>query len=180
MQAKHITPGMTVRVDTILGRLAPATVSRRLTGGSRSRLFVVRTDDGIEHTVTAAKLLPMPGSILGGWETTGELIVPPVAIPGTAINRRRMVERMATRNARRITDACGRVHVGESPLATVRAVYAAAGKRSLRSAPPAFRRGVVRQILACRAANVAEYRAVMGHAPLPTEAQITAAMLACR
>jgi hypothetical protein len=180
MQAKHITPGMTVRLDTIPGRLAPATVSRWLPGGSRSRLFVVRTDEGVEHTVTAAKLLPMPGSILGGWETTGELIVAPGAIPGTAINRRRMMERMAARNARRIVAECGRVHVGESLLATVRSVYASAGKRSLRSAPPAFRRGVVHTILAARAANVAEHRAVMGHAPLPTEAQITAAMLAVR
>ena len=180
MQAKHLTPGMTVRLDTLRGRLATATVIRLAPGGSRSRLLVVRTDDGVEHTVTAAKLLPAPGSILGGWETTGELIVAPGAIPGVSINRRRMVERTATRNSRRITDACGRVHVSESPLATVRAVYAAAGKRSLRSAPPAFRRGVVHTILAARAANLAEYRAVMGHSPLPTEEQITAAMLACR
>jgi hypothetical protein len=35
-------------------------------------------------------------------------------------------------------------------------------------------------ILATHSANRDEYRAVMGHAPLPTEAQITAAMLACR
>jgi hypothetical protein len=35
-------------------------------------------------------------------------------------------------------------------------------------------------ILATHAANRSEYCAVMGHGPLPTESQVTAAMLACR
>jgi hypothetical protein len=53
----------------------------------------------------------------------------------------------------------------------------AATRASLRRS---FRRGAVHMILATHAANLAEYRAVMGHSPLPTEAQITAAMLSCR
>ena len=178
MKTRHLIPGLAVRI-AIGGRLHPVTVIGH-TGAGRSIIHTVRTDAGKLHKLPASKIWPMPESVIDGWETTGEEIVAPGAVAGVRINRRRMIERVCRENVRRIADACGRVHVGESPLATVRAVYAAAGKRSLRSAPPAFRRGVVRQILACRAANVAEYRAVMGHAPLPTEAQITAAMLACR
>jgi len=178
MQAKHITTGMTVRID-IRGRLTAGTVISQ-TGEGRSIVYCVRLDSGTERALPASKLWPMPESILGGWETTGGQIVAPTSITGTRINRRRMIETMGGINARRIKDACGQIHVGASRLEAVRSVYAAAGKRSLRDAPPAFRRGAVHMILATHAANVAEYRAVMGHAPLPTEAQITAAMLACR
>lgn len=177
MQAKHLLRNLECRFE-VRGRLHTATVVYM--GEGRSAKVCVKTDDDTYHHIAPAKLWPMPGAIVGGWETTGEQIVAPRAVAGVRINRRRMVERSCRTNVRRITDACGRVHVGESPLATVRAVYAAAGKRSLRDCPPAFRRGIVHLILSCRAANLAEYRAVMGHAPLPTEAQITAAMLACR
>lgn len=178
MQAKHITPGMTVRID-IRGRLTAGTVISQ-TGDGRSILYCVRLDSGTERVLAAGKLWPMPESIVGVWETTGGQIVAPTSVTGARINRRRMIESMGGINARRIKDACGSVHVASSPLEAVRSVYAAAGKRSLRDAPPAFRRGAVHMILATHAANRAEYREVMGHAPLPTEAQITAAMLACR
>lgn len=178
MLTAQITIGMTVRID-VNGRLTPATVTGT-TGEGRSRRYCVRRDYGTEHTLPASALWPVADTVVGGVRTTGGQIVAPRAVPGVRINRRRPMEAQAGVNARRIADACGRVHVADSPLATVRAVYTAAGKRSLRNAPPAFRRGVVHAILAARAANRAEYITVMGHAPLPSEESVTAAMLSCR
>lgn len=180
MLRSQITPGMTVRAADARGNLTTVTV-RTITGRGRGLRAVVAHDDGTTDAVALARLWPAPGSILHGLETTGGQIVAPPAIPGVTINRRRRMESMAGANARGIARIVGRHHVSESPRAILRAVIAAAsGRGSLRVMPPAFRRGAIHCILATIAANRAEYQRVMGHAPVPTEAQVTAAMLACR
>lgn len=176
MLAKHITIGMVVRIDT--GDRYSLSAGRVVRRDSPRRWTILF--DGEEYSRPAGKIWPAHGTAPGGWESCGANIIHPSPIPGVRINRRRMIENQTGSNTRGISERLGRLHVSETPMAAVRAVYAQCGKKSLRWAPPAFRRGVVHTILATHASNRAEYRAVMGHGPLPTEAQITAAMLACR
>ncbi len=162
MLAKHIIIGMVVRIDTgSRYSLSPGRVVRRDSPRRWTILY-----DGEEYSRPAGKIWPAHGTAPGGWESAGGNIIPPPKLPGVRINRRRLIEDQAGHNTRGIRERLGRLHVSAAPMAAVRAVYAQCEKRSLRFAPPAFRRGVVHTILRLHAANRAQ--------------QVTAAMLACR
>lgn len=107
-------------------------------------------------------------------DSCGGRIVRPSKIPGVRINPNRAIERMEGRNALIIRKRCGAVHVWTPPMQAVREVI---GKAKWRPFPPAFKRGLIHCILKTHAANLKEFRVVMGHNPAPSKAMVTAAML---
>jgi hypothetical protein len=127
-----------------------------------------------------------------GWEeiahagrrlTSGAPFSRPAAFPSVGLshlNRDREVEALVGVNLAVIERIVGGCHVGDSLLTVCRAIRNKMGRNATRRVPVPLRRGLWQTAARLHAANRAEYREVMGHAPLPTEAQVTAAMLACR
>ena len=114
--------------------------------------------------------------------SSGAPLAPPAAIPEvglTRVNPARPVESLVGVNLSAATRLVARRHVSDSLLTVARSI-ARTMNGGARRMPVPLRRGLWQTVARLHAANVAEYRAVMGHAPLPTEEQITAAMLACR
>lgn len=127
-----------------------------------------------------------------GWEdiaaagrvvSSGARLVAPTAVPAVGlvnVNPSRPVEPMVGVNLAIVTRRVGNCHVADSLLAVCRSIRRSMGSHSTRRVPVPLRRGLWQTAASLHAANRAEYRAVMGHAPLPSEEQVTAAMLACR
>ena len=107
----------------------------------------------------------------------------PACHPGAGLshlNRERLVELPVGPNMaglRRIVDRC---HVAESLLHVARQIHRAMGRHATRRLPVPMRRGIWQAAAAAHAYNRSEYRAVMGHAPLPSERMVTEAVgIAC-
>lgn len=115
--------------------------------------------------------------------TSGAPFSRPAAFPSvglTHLNRDREVESLVGVNLAVIERIVGGCHVADSLLTVCRSIRDKMGRNATRRVPVPLRRGLWQTAARLHAANRAEYREVMGHAPLPAEAQITAAMLACR
>lgn len=107
----------------------------------------------------------------------------PAAHPGAGllyINRDRAVELPVGGNLAGLRDRLSRVHVAESLLGAARRIQRTMPRHRTRRLPVPMRRGLWQAVAMIHADNRATYRAVMGHAPLPSERQVTEAVgLAC-
>lgn len=169
MKQAEVTVGMRAHVR-IGSRLAVVTVEHQTRLNGRVKFVCRTTDTGRQIVCTAARLRAIP-------ESTGGEIVTPGAIGGVLINSARSIEQMGRHNRRGIREFSGRRHVGMSRLALARAFCEHIKARSLRQHPPAFRRGALHCLFKAHAENLQQYREVMGHAPVPSEELITAAMM---
>lgn len=153
------------------GRLAPVQVMRQLPGRGRLRFECYTRDTNRVIKATAARLRPIPAG------EPALALVRPDEIAGVRLAPRRLVERMERFNRSGIERFVDRQHVATPLLEVCRAFVRHVKRRSLRDFPPAFRRGAWHCVIGRHLANQREYRQVMGHAPLPTHEQVTAALL---
>jgi hypothetical protein len=203
MLTKDIQLGMQARVK-IGDRLAVVTVERKAnySGGRRQEWFCRTHDTGRMITATAARLRPMPGTpenaaaharrqkaaekrcakkpnVCRTPADHAPVLVAPAPVPGmfAVANPARPVERMARFNHEGIARILGSIHVGASWRDACRAVFKVVGKGGrLRGMPLPMRRGCWQAVAEIHADNLAAYREVMGHKPLPTVEMIAAAM----
>ena len=204
MLAKEITIGMQARVK-IGDRLAVVTVTSKAnySGGRRQAWWCRTHDTGRMVSATAARLRPIPGSPEAAADRGRKLaaqrrresqprdakpatiqpaleLVPPQPVPGmfTVVNQSRQLERLSGFNHRGVSRILEGVHVAASWRAACRAVFAVIGKGGrIRAVPVALRRGCWQSVAEIHAINRRNYTEVMGTAPAPSEATITAAML---
>lgn len=178
---------------------------RRRCGGRSQTVFDCRTlDTGRSITATAARLRPVPGTPeaaveqarkrkaqarriaatpAGTYNSTpahpAPVLVAPSPVPGMVenVNPWQPVERLVGYNREAVERICAGVHVALPWSAACRAVYRVIGKGGrLRGYPRALRRGAWLKVAEEHAANRAQYVAVMGHAPIPSEEIVTAAL----
>lgn len=178
---------------------------RRSCGGRSQTVFECRTlDTGRSITATAARLRPVPGTPeaaveqarkrkaqarriaatpAGTYSSTpahpAPVLVAPSPVPGMVehVNPWQPVERLVGYNREAVERICAGVHVALPWSAACRAVYRVIGKGGrLRGFPRALRRGAWLKVAEEHAANRAQYVAVMGHAPIPSEEIVTAAL----
>lgn len=177
---------------------------RRTYGGRSQTVFDCRTlDTGRPITATAARLRPVPGTPeaaveqarkrkaqarriaatpAGTYSSTpapAPVLVAPSPVPGMVenVNPWQPVERLVGYNREAVERICAGVHVALPWSAACRAVYRVIGKGGrLRGYPRALRRGAWLKVAEEHAANRAQYVAVMGHAPIPSEEIVTAAL----
>lgn len=169
MKQNDVQIGGRYRVK-IGSRLAEVTVLRRLDGRGRARFECRTGDTGRTIKATAARLRPCVDSPRGR-------IVAPTAIPGVALNPARKMERMERFNSSGIVRFCDRLHVSVPLRQACREFVRSVNRRSLRDFTPEFRRGALHCVMAHHSFNRDQYRQVMGHAPVPTEEMVAAAML---
>lgn len=103
----------------------------------------------------------------------------PAAHPGAGLlhlNRERAVELPVGANRSILRTHVDRAHVAESLLAVARRVVRSMGRHGTRRLPVPLRRGLWQAVAMIHADNRATYRAVMGHAPLPSEEMVAAAV----
>jgi len=201
MLTKDIQLGMQARVK-IGDRLAVVTVERKAnySGGRRQAWWCRTHDTGRMITATAARLRPMPRTPENAAAHARRLkaaekrcaakpnvsnpehtpvLVPPHPVPGmfAVANPARPIERMARFNHEGIARILSGIHVGASWRDACRAVFKVVGRGGrLRGMPLPMRRGCWQAVAEIHADNLAAYREVMGHKPLPTVEMITAAM----
>jgi hypothetical protein len=202
MRQNEVSIGGEYRVR-IGDRLAPVTVLRRLEGRGVARYLCRTGDTGREVRATAARLRPLPGTPEaaaerkrawdarrrreaknppGTYRSTPDhrpTLTAPAPVPGM-VERVRPdvpVERLVGYNAEMVRRVVAGVHAAQPWSVACRAVYAVIGKGGrLRGFPRHLRRGAWLAVAEEHAANRAQFRDVMGHAPIPSEEMITAAM----
>lgn len=111
--------------------------------------------------------------------SAGGPLTAPVAHPGAGLHRvsaDRPVELPLGHNLHSLRRRMGRVHVAESLLDACRSIRGALGVCGSRRLPVPLRRGLWQAVAAIHADNRAVYRAVMGHAPLPSEGMVARAV----
>lgn len=202
MLAKEITIGMQARVK-IGGRLAVVTVTGKANySGGRRQAWWCRTEDTNRMiTATAARLRPMPGTPEAAADKSRKLaaqrrqvaastpkpatfqpaleLTVPQPVPGmfAVVTPSRPITRLDGFNHRGVSRILDRVHVAASWRDACRAVFAVIGKGGrLRSVPLPLRRGCWQAVAEIHAINRRNYTEAMGHAPLPSEETIAAAM----
>lgn len=156
-------------------RLAAVTVLRAIDGRGRLRYECRTADTGRIVRPTAARLRPAAAAKA----PTAPTLVPPAPVPGmiSRVNLTQPVERLRGANRDNIQRLCAAVHVSESYAAVCRHVYRKiGGRKTLAHHARPLRRGLWLAVAENHAANLELYRHVMGHAPLPSEEMITAAM----
>lgn len=203
MRQNDVTIGGEYRVK-IGDRLAPVAVISRHQRPGKQTTFQCRTlDTGRTITATAARLRPVPGTPeaaveqarkrkaqarriaatpAGTYASTpahSPVLVAPSPVPGMVerVNHSQPVERLIGYNREAVERIVAGVDVALPWSSACRAVYRMIGKGGrLRGFPRALRRGAWLKVAEEHAANRAQYVAVMGHAPIPSEETITAAM----
>ena len=205
MRSADVTLACEYRVK-IGGRLAPVVViarrERRTCGGRSQTVFDCRTlDTGRSITATAARLRPVPGTpeaaveqarkakaaaravkvakALGKPTEYAPKLVAPSPVPGMVerVDPSRLIEPLIGYNREAVERIVAGVNVAMPWSSACRAVYRVIGKGGrLRGFPRPLRRGAWLRVAEEHAANRAQYVAVMGHAPIPSEEMITAAM----
>lgn len=201
MRQTDVTIGGTYRVR-IGDRLATVTVLHRRSGSGRARFVCETHDTRRQITATAARLRPVPGTLDAEREgrrraaaasaargprafsgSPGTVAVEPVPVRGMLdrISPAVPVLRLSRPNAalvHRAVDAC---HVAESFPHVARAARRAVASCVIwGTIPRALRRGIIHAAAVRHAGNRETYRAVMGHAPLPSERMVTEAVgIAC-
>jgi hypothetical protein len=209
MRQNEITIGMECVVK-IGSRFAPVTVLRELpTHYSRRRKFACMTHDTRrEITATAARLrhaIGTPGDVaenaraaarqrrIGREQRAAEARpwTMPEGIVATVEDARPipgMIARVGRLPVMRLneTDRAGvdrlvdRLHCAESPMAVCRRIRRGLERFQWRTIPATLRRAVLLAGLERHADNVAAFRDVMGHAPLPSERMVAEAVgVAC-
>lgn len=120
---------------------------------------------------------------IGRQASAGAPFARPAGHPGAGlqrVNRERLVEMPAGANLAILRQIVNRCHVAEGLLAVAREVSRRMGRHGTRRLPVPLRRGLWQAAAAMHAENRAEYRAVMGHAPLPSERMVAEAVgIAC-
>lgn len=194
-----------VRIGDRLAPVAVIRRRVRRNFGREQIVFDCRTlDTGREIVATAARLRPVPGTPeaaaeqarkrkaqarriaatpAGTYTSTpavpAPVLVAPSPVPGMVenVNPWQPVERLVGYNREAVERIVAGVHVALPWSSACRAVYRVIGKGGrLRGFPRALRRGAWLRVAEEHAANRAQYVAVMGHAPTPSEETITAAM----
>jgi hypothetical protein len=92
------------------------------------------------------------------------------------VNRGRAVELPAGANLAILRGIVDRCHVAESLLSVARRVRQRMGRHGTRRLPVPLRRGLWQAAAEMLGGNRSTYRAVMGHAPLPSESMVAAAV----
>lgn len=193
MRQDEVTIGMQARVK-VGGRLAVVTVLRALPGRGRLRYECRTADTGRLIRPTAARLRQTvetsrpaqkpaaaaePSPVPAPWDGhPGDAWLPLAPVPGLLPSRGTgKVLRLSQANhafVRRIVD---REHVAVGMRRIARAVRAAIGERiQWGTIPRDLRRGVLFTAACIHHGNRERYAAVMGHAPIPSEEMIAAAM----
>lgn len=187
-------------------RLAPVTVKgkreRRMGVNRWQTVFdCVTGDTGRDIVCTAARLRPLPGTPEAAAEQARarkaaakrakarpaaapvpayepKLVAPaPVAGMVRTVNPSQLVEPLVGRNREMVERIVAGVHVAMPWSAACRAVYAVIGKGGkLRGFPRHLRRGAWLAVAEEHARNRKLYRETMGHAPIPSEEIVAAAL----
>ncbi len=202
MRQNEITIGMQA-VVRIGCRFAPVTVLRELPSrhNQRRRFACLTHDTRRELAATAARLRPSPGSPADDaarsrasaaaarrrrdeeprpWTMPDGM----VAAVETARPVRGMIDRVGRMPVMRLseTDLSGinrlvdRMHCAETPMEVCRRVRRGLERFQWQTIPATLRRAVLLAALRQHAENRGTYREVMGHAPMPSEEMVTAAM----
>ena len=205
MRSADVTLACEYRVK-IGQRLAPVVViarrERRTYGGRSQTVFDCRTlDTGRSITVTAARLRPVPGTpeaaveqarkakaaaravkiakALGKPTEYAPKLVAPSPVPGMVerVDPSRPIEPLIGYNREAVERIVAGVHVSMPWSAACRAVYRVIGKGGkLRAFPKPLRRAAWLKVADEHARNRRLYIEAMGHAPLPSEEIVTAAL----
>ena len=205
MRQNDVTIGGEYRVK-VSGRLAPVVVTgkreRRVSLGRWQTVFEARTlDTGRTITASAARLRPVPGTpaaaaeqarhakraaravtvakALGKPAAYEPRLVAPSAVPGMVrrVDPSRLIEPLIGYNREAVERIVAGVHVSMPWSAACRAVYRVIGKGGkLRTFPKSLRRAAWLLVADEHARNRRLYVEAMGHAPIPSEEIVTAAM----
>ena len=205
MRQADVTIGGEYRVK-IGSRLAPVVAiarrERRSCGGRSQAVFECRTlDTGRSITATAARLRPVPGTpeaaveqarrakataravkvakALGQPTEYTPRLVAPSPVPGMVerVDPSRPIEPLIGYNREAVERIVAGVHVSMPWSVACRAVYRVIGKGGkLRAFPKPLRRAAWMLVADEHARNRRLYIEVMGHAPIPSEEIVTAAM----
>jgi hypothetical protein len=202
MLAKDVQIGATYRCR-VGDRLALVTVLAA--PGRGHRKFTCQTQDTDRRVLaTAAKLRPIPGTALdeaeqarkrkaharrvaatpvGTYNSTPVLPEPVLVAPSPVagmvgtVNPRQPVERLVGHNRAAVERIVAGVHVGLPWSSACRAVYRVVGTRGrLHSFARHLRRGLWLKVAEEHASNRRLYLESVGHAPIPSEDVVAAAM----
>lgn len=203
MRQTEITIGMQAAVK-IGQRLAVVTVTGKAnhSGGRRQEYWCRTHDTGRMIHATAARLRPMPGTPEAAAEArrrrqaeerraktapkptqTREIVTPrlvrPAMVPGMVrnVSGDNLVEPLIGANREGVVRIVAGVDVSLPWSAACRAVYRVIGRsKALRAFPRPLRRAAWLLVAEEHARNRRLYRETMGHAPIPSEETITAAL----
>ena len=192
MRQNDVTIGCEYRVR-VGDRLATVTVMRRLDGRGRARYLCLTHDTRREIKATAARLRPLaavrqaaaapvpvePSPVPAPWDGhPGDAWLPLVPVPGLLPSRGHgHVLRLSQANHAFVRRLIDREHAAYGMRRIARVVRAAIGERIVwRTIPRDLRRGILFTAACIHHGNRERYSAVMGHAPIPSEEMITAAM----
>lgn len=192
MRQNEITIGSSYRVR-IGDRLATVTVLRRKAGSGRARFVCETHDTRREIAATAARLRPLveprpatapaaavePSPTPAAWDGhPGDAWLPLVPVGSLLPTRGRgQVLRLSAANHAFVRRLVDREHVAHGMRRISRVVREAIGQRyRWLSIPRDLRRGILFTAACIHHGNREQYSAVMGHAPIPSEELVTAAM----
>lgn len=133
-------------------------------------------EDAAARARAAARAIPRPPRPFSG--SIGTQTVPPAPVAGVLENvGPAPIAMLSQANTHFVAGIVGAIHVAEGFPIVARAVRSRVGSTVIwRTIPRTLRRGILHAAAAIHADNRAEYHAVMGHAPLPSEGMIARAI----